>query len=151
MSAAKSVAALRKRREIRDTVRQRIVDGTDFSDDQVLGSRDQPLGELKKFVNIFFLGVDRDTQNHSHHGDGGKLVVRIATRNATARGNADALCVDDELDELAVPIIEALEVDDSLGSLVDQFNSSRHEYGEPQGSAFTYLALMYDVEYETKD
>lgn len=143
--------ALRRQRTIVDTVelltRQAL--GPLLPTLQVLRSRDHPGDIRDHLVNLYFLAGDVD-QGFGTQEDDARFVVRIATRNGVKRAGA-ALPVDDELRSVGADLLDVLAADEDLGGIVGKFVLSHWEYGEPKGSTYTYLALIFAVEFVTEE
>ncbi|MCV6612017.1 MAG: hypothetical protein OIF55_14670 [Amphritea sp.] len=143
--------ALRRQFDIRNKVDQLIKQalGNTLPGLEVLRSRDHPMDSGDHLVNIFFIEGDVD-QDIGRQTDRGRLVVRLASRNGVGRGGV-ASAVDDELTSLGAQMLDVLAEGENLGGLVKNFVLNRWEYGEPEGSVYTYLALVFAVDYETEE
>lgn len=137
---SKSVVGIEKRAEIRAKVKELLGLGpSELTTLEVLFSRDQPSSRAMGFINVYFLAGDV-TQEHNNRGDDGRLVVRIGYRSS---GD-----VDSELDDLAKLVVQQLgEPVNRLDGVVDEFTETRWEYGAPEGSSVSFLALIYNVQY----
>ena len=134
-----SVKAIERRAIIRKKVKDLIEAHEELKNIQVLLSREQPQTGHKKFISVYFLAGDVE-ETYQHRTDSGKLVVRIGLKSV---GDVDA-----ELDEIAIKVVSQLgDAEFLLDNSVDEFSEVRWEYGAPENSSVTFLALIYAVEF----
>lgn len=134
-----SIQSINRRGEVREKVKALIEAGTGLEGVPVLFSREQPENNSHKFINVYFLAGDVE-QGFQRREDSGKLVVRIGLRTT---GDVDA-----SLDAIAVDIVKQLgDGEGRLEDSVDEFSEIRWEYGAPENSTVSFLALIYTVEY----
>lgn len=134
------IAAIEKRKAIRDKTKELLKAGPErLGSLEVLFSRELPNRDANGFINVYFLAGNVE-QSRGNRDDSGQLVVRIGCRTA---GD-----VDSDLDDLAKLVVDQLGAPvDRLAGQVDKFEEVRWEYGAPEQSTVSFLALIYQVEY----